>query len=126
MKVRNALVSFLALGSVVIDGSSLAQAGNSWDGTWKGYWKQRDLSQITVKGVSVMSLKTGHIFAAQINDDTLSYETKTHRVVLTRTGDNTATAISIGTFSGRIRTGSWNQISSGGGAGSSYGLFVRE
>jgi hypothetical protein len=127
MTVRKLTLSLILVAVVSASGASLADAASSWDGVWTGYWKQRSLATIIVQNGIVVSPKRHIPRQTQVNGNVLSYEIPgMSHVSLTRTGENTATAVRISTFNGRRRTGSWDQMSSGAGAGSSGGLFARQ
>jgi hypothetical protein len=102
------------------------QAASSWDGRWKGYWRQRQPVIVTIQNGIVTDYFTTEkhyaISGTHLTGESLSFDTRSNHIVLTRTGENIADGIRIGTFNGRHHVGG---LASGHGAGSAGGLFTR-
>jgi hypothetical protein len=126
---RTATALVLIAASMVCNppGAATAQTDSSWDGMWKGYWAQRLPATIEVRGGRVVDYFVNeadvHIISSHVDGANLLLQVPRGSVTLTRTGPNSADALLVSAFSGRLHVGG---LASGYGAASAGGTFTRQ
>jgi hypothetical protein len=131
MRIRGGLGSVCMAAATLLPWAVCAQTNLNWDGVWKGYWNNRYFAMLEVRGGKVVDYYATAIHLpvadSRVDGDNLIVDLpRRHlRITLTRTGADTANAVGLNYFAGRVQVGGLSSAS-GSGAGSTFATFVRQ